>query len=439
MKRTAIQRSWMKLAALLFIGASVGLAAETDSYSTAGEWRQWGGPGRNFISSSKELADLWPSGGPRVIWSRPLGHGHSAITFDQSRLFTMYRPGRAASRTTAWESRERVIAMDAATGNTLWEYEYASEPLNFTYGAGPHATPLVVQDLLFTAGTNKQIHALDKKTGRVVWSHDLVKEYGAPPTLIRPAVKAGYASSPIAYNDTVIVVAGGKGQSVMSFRQKDGALVWKTGDFIVAEAASLIIDVDGQKQLVVVGGQTINGLNPEDGKILWSFAHDTDGDMNNSTPIWGPDNVLIVSSAYDQGTRALKLTREQGTTRADQVWFTSRFKLMFANAIRIDDYLYGTHGDFGPAFLAALNVKTGQIAWQTRGYGRSSLVWADGKTLVLDEDGQLRLVRLTPEGATVLASAQIFNTTSWTAPTLMGGTLYARDREKIVALDVGKH
>jgi outer membrane protein assembly factor BamB len=328
--------------------------------------------------------------------------------------------------------------MDAASGKTVWEFEYASEPLNFSYGAGPHATPLVTQNLVFTGGTNKQIHAFDKKTGRVVWSHDLIKEYGAPPTLIRPAVKAGYAASPVAHKNLVIVVAGGRGQSVMAFRQQDGALVWKSGDFLTAEAVPLLIDVDKQTQLVVFGGQTINGMDPDSGKVLWSFAHDTDGDMNNSQPVWGPDNVLIVSSAYNQGTRALRLTRENATTRVEQVWFNNRFKLMFSNAVRLGDYIYGTHGDFGPAFLAALDVKTGQMAWQQRGYGRSSLIWADGKAIIMDEDGVLKLAKLSPQGVTLLASAPIFKTTSWTVPTLIGSTLYARDREKIVALELGK-
>jgi hypothetical protein len=76
----------------------------------------------------------------------------------------MYRPGEDVGRGGPWEAEEVVIAMDAATGRTVWEYTYPPEPLNFYFGAGPHASPLVVDDLLFTAGTSKQFHALDKKT-----------------------------------------------------------------------------------------------------------------------------------------------------------------------------------------------------------------------------------------------------------------------------------
>ena len=119
-------------------------------------------------------------------------------------------------------------------------------------------------------------------------------------------------------------------------------------------------------------------------------------------------------------------------------WFSSRLRFMFLNGIRLGDYVYGTSGDFGPAFLTAIDVRTGEVAWRTRGFSRASLLYADDKLILMDEDGDLALARLTPQGPTVLARATIFDTTAWTAPTLVGTTLYARDREKIVALDLGR-
>ena len=184
--------------AVVLIGANPSEVSAQDS-----DWRQWGGPDRNFVSDSTGLADSWSDSGPPVLWSRPLGLGHSSIAVDDGWLYTLYRRGAANSRN--WESREFVVALDAETGETLWEYEYVAEPLNFSFGAGPHATPLVVEDLVFAAGTNKQLFAFDKKSGDVVWSHDLVAEFDAPLTLQRPAVKAGYAGSPVAWVDTIIL------------------------------------------------------------------------------------------------------------------------------------------------------------------------------------------------------------------------------------------
>ena len=427
------------LAASLPVAAGLLVAgAQLHAQATASEWPQWGGPQRNFMSRATGLADSWPAGGPKVLWSRPLGLGHSAIVTNGSLLYTLYRPGKQVSRTGPWAAEEVVAALDARTGATRWEHRYPSEPFDFTQGPGPHSTPLVVGDRVFATGTNKQVHALDAATGKVIWTRDLVKDLGAPPRLIRPAVKAGYAVSPLAFNDTIILQAGGTGQAVIALRQSDGSLAWKSGDFLVSEASPLLIDVNGQPQVVIFAAQAVHGLDPATGRLLWSHEHDTSGDMNNSTPIWGPDNVLIVSSGYNQGTRALRLTRQGDTTRVQELWFTTRLKVMFANALRIGDHLYASHGDFGPSVMTGLDVRTGEVAWQERGFGRSSFVFADGKAIVMDEDGDLALVRLTPQGMTVLAQAHVFDTVSWTAPTLVGTTLYARDREKIVALDLGR-
>ena len=231
--------------------------------------------------------------GPPLLWSRPLGVGHSAILADQGCLYTMYRIGNGNARGGPWEETETVIALDARTGRTLWKHTYESGIENFDFGAGPHSTPLLVGDRLFTVGTNKQLHAFDKNTGEVQWAHDLVADFGAPPLLIRANVKAGYGCSPIAYRDTIICSVGGPGQSVMAFHQHDGSVAWRSGDFLFSEAPPILIDVDGQPQLVLVAGASVVGMNPESGQDLWTLAHDPGNDLNFSLPHWGEDNVLF--------------------------------------------------------------------------------------------------------------------------------------------------
>ena len=393
--------------------------------------------------ASGGLADSWPAGGPPVIWTRPLGTGHSSIVVDEGRLFTLYRSGNGRAKVGPWKDEEVVAALDAKTGATIWEHTYPARSgyEDFSFGPGPHATPLVVGDRVFTAGTNQQVFAFDKRTGRILWSHDLIKEFKSPELLIRPNVKVGYGCSPIAFRDTIICSAGGPGQSVMAFRQSDGAVVWKSGDFLTSAAAPILIQMGGRPQVVFLGGGAVTGLDPANGEILWSHPHDPGNDLNCGTPLFGPDNVLFLSSAYQAGSRAIQLAQDGAVTNADELWFTNRVRFMFLSAIRVGDFVYGTTGDFGPAFLTALNIKTGASAWQVRGFARASLLYAaqggDGKVIVMNEDGDLALARMTPTGAEILARAKIFDTTSWTAPTLVGTTLYARDREKILALDLG--
>jgi len=427
-------RVWWSIASAAVILLPAGLLADDPSPAA---WRQWGGPNRNFIVEATGLAEKWPGAGPPVLWSRPLGTGHSAILVDDGRLFTMYRVGNGRAKQGPWEAEELVIALDARTGETIWEYRYPSKLEDFNFGAGPHSTPIVVGDRLFTFGTNKQLHAFDKRTGKVLWSHDLVTEFGAPTLLIRPVVKAGYGCSPLAFGETIICSVGGPGQSVMAFRQSDGAVAWKSGDFLTSEAAPILIELGGKPQLVVFGGGTVQGMDPVSGNLLWSHPHDPGNDLNCGMPLWGGDDILFLSSAYKAGSRALRLKQEGDATFPEEIWFTNRVRFMFLTSLRVGDTIYGTAGDFGPAFLTALDAKTGGILWQHRGFGRASLLQAGGRTIILDEDGDLALATMTPEGVTIHSEAKVFDTTSWTVPTLVGTTLYARDREKIVALDLG--
>ncbi len=399
-------------------------------------WPQWGGPNRDFIVDGPPLADNWEEGGPPVIWSRPLGAGHSAIVVDDGMLFTMYRIG-SATRSGPWNEEEIVIALDAATGETVWEHAYPSGIENFDFGAGPHSTPLVVGDRLFTIGTQKQFFAFDKRSGEILWQYDLVADLGAPPLQLRPIVTAGYGCSPLAYKDMVICTVGGPGQSIVAFRQDDGEIVWRGGDFLYSNAPPVLINVDGRDQLVIVGGATVNGMDPDTGAVLWAVPHDPGNDLNMTQGLWGDGNTLFVSSGYRSGSRALRLSRDNGVTEVEELWYSEATDLLFLNRIRVGDWVYGTEGMFGPKFMVALNVVTGEPAWRERGFGHASMLYADGKFIIMDEDGDLLLAEMSPAGYRTLSRASIFDTTSWTVPTLVGTTLYARDRQKIVALDLG--
>jgi outer membrane protein assembly factor BamB len=331
------------------------------------------------------------------------------------------------------QDQEVVVALDAASGNTLWEHRYDAPPLpkmDLQFGPGPHSTPLIVGKRLFTVGATGRFHTLAKKDGRVLWSRDLYKEFGTFWYL-------GYSCSPIAYKKTVILTTGQKGQSVIAFRQSDGAVVWKKQDFNFSHSSPILINLDGQEQLVLFMAEGPVGLDPSNGDLLWMHPHKTNPSfMNVSTPLWSEGNLLFISSPYDGGSRMLRLTRQGRKTKVDELWFTSRMKIHFGNAIRLGDYVYGSSGDFGPAFFTAIDVRTGRSAWQDRGFSRASIVLTDGKLIVLDEDGRLSLVTVSPAGPQVLARADVLSRNSWTPPTLTGTRLYVRDRKVIRALDL---
>jgi hypothetical protein len=111
-------------------------------------------------------------------------------------------------------------------------------------------------------------------------------------------------------------------------------------------------------------------------------------------------------------------------------------RVHFGTCIRVGDYVYGSSGDFGPAPFTAVNVKTGRIAWRDRSFTRASFVFADGRFIILDEDGHLLLASLTPEGLKVHSRVELLTSLSWTPPTLAGAMLYVRDRKNLMAFDL---
>lgn len=396
----------------------------TTALAQVSDWAQWGGPHRNFISETKGLAATWPATGPRRVWQRELGEGYSAIAVERGMLFTMYRKG----------DNEVAVALDAATGKTVWEYSYAAPfapEYDMSNGPGPHATPLVSGNLVFTSGATGKLHCLDKKTGKLLWSHDLISEFHGNVRV------NGYSCSPIAYKDTVVMMVGGPSSSLVAFNRQNGSVIWKKHDFRNSTSSPIIINVDGQDQLVAFMWGDIVGVDPNNGNLLWSHPHPAEHGLNTSTPVWGPDNLLFMSSGYGGGSRVLKLSRTGDKTTVEEVWANSLMRIHFTNAIRVGDFIYGSSGDFGPAPFTAVNVKTGNVVWRHRGFPRASALFADGRFIILDEDGHLLLATATPEGLTVTSKVELLNNQSWTVPSLSGTRLYLRDRKNIIALELG--
>jgi hypothetical protein len=104
--------------------------------------------------------------------------------------------------------------------------------------------------------------------------------------------------------------------------------------------------------------------------------------------------------------------------------------------IRLGDLVFGSSGDFGPAPMTAVDVRTGNTVWQDRTFPKANFVYADGKIILLDEDGVLALVNLSPQGMKVISKTSLLTHLAWTPPTLSGTKLYVRDRKMIMALDL---
>jgi outer membrane protein assembly factor BamB len=387
------------------------------------DWLLWGGPRHDFTSPSTGLAASWPEAGPRKLWSHTIGDGYSGIAVEGTTLYTAFRRG----------GQDVVVAIDSRTGKNIWEYAYDAPFQNYAeeVGSGPYAMPEVVGDRIVTASGAGTIHSLDKKTGRPVWSHNVYSEFGGT------RLQFGYSCHGLPYKDTVVYLVGG-GTGAVAFRQNDGAVVWKGSRFTNAHSSPKLIEVDGQQQVVALLASEVVAFDPNNGNVLWRHPHNTEYGLAISTPVWAPGNLLFISSAYQGGSRVLELHQTGGQTTIKELWYNKRLQSHFGTVIRIGDYVYFSSGHDGPAFMTCVNTRTGQVAWQERGFAKAQLLFADGKLVLIDEDGTLALIEPNPGALKVVSKVSILEHVAWTPPTLSGTTLFVRDRHNIMAFDLGR-
>jgi outer membrane protein assembly factor BamB len=412
------------LAALVLVALALDANPRVPANGAAA-WPQWGGPNRNFIAPPADLSTSWPADGPRKIWRRPLGDGFSSIVSDGAMLYTLYRDG----------ANDVAIAIDAKTGDTAWATKYAApfhETCSEQLGPAPRAAPLIAGDRLITVSAGGLMNSFERATGKAQWSRPLLD---VSPSAVRAC---GYSSSPLAYRNTIITTAGGPGRGVMAVDAATGAIAWQAQDFQNGYSSPILIDLDGRPELIVFTYGEIAGLNPDTGALEWRRAHPSDQGVNVATPIWGDDHLLFVSSAYGGGSRMLKLARAGGTVTVEEVWNSQRVRIHFGNGVRLGSRLYASNGDMGSAPFAAVDVATGEMLWRDRSVTRATLIGSGGRLILLDEDGNLAIATPGDTGLQVHAKAPLLTERSWTAPTLVGTTLYVRDRHQIMALDLGR-
>jgi outer membrane protein assembly factor BamB len=413
--------------ALLVLGGLAVSSRPTHAQNNAAAWLQWGGPTRNFHVESAPIAHSWPEPGPRQLWRHPLGEGYSSVLVDGAALVTMYRH----------DDDEVVVALDAETGDRRWVHSYRAPLLhngNFdvwlnSAGPGPYATPLIAEGTVFALGANGHFRALDLRTGVLRWAHNLVEQF-------KLQDYNAFTASPLAFRSNVIVPLGSSQQGVVAFNRETGALAWQSDSIPLGPGSPVLINLEGQDELVIWGQQEVAALNPESGRLLWRHPHPTEIGLNISTPVWGPGNRLFVSSAYGGGSRMISLSWADGRTTPREIWFNSRMRLHFGTGLWVGNLIVGTSGDFGPAFMVALDAETGAELWRDRSFARAQIVDASGTLVIVDESGEIAVASVARKGLLVHARKQLLQANAWTPPTVVGSTLFVRDRKEILALDL---
>jgi outer membrane protein assembly factor BamB len=249
----------------------------------------------------------------------------------------------------------------------------------------------------------------------------------------------GHSASPLVEGDRVIVQPGGaKDNSVVAYHRDTGKRRWAVGGDPSGYASPIAITAGKSRQVVVPTGQSVLGIDPATGKLLWRYAFGNRFDATCATPVWS-EGLLFVSAAYGVGCVALEIVPDGDGWTARARWRNKNLQTLMATSIVQGGHVYGCHGDLGRMYLRCLDLKTGAIKWEEPQKGRCALIAAEGHLIILGERGTLQLAEINP--ARLVSKGElpdVLTFKAWAMPALAKKRLYVRDQKQLVCLDLEK-
>jgi outer membrane protein assembly factor BamB len=400
------------LVAVGVAGATIGAYAE--------DWPIYRGVNYDGISRETDWKSDWGKAGPKVLWRAAVGIGYSSIVISGGRAYTMGN-GDGPKDSGKVEETDTVYCLDAVTGQLIWKHLYPCARQPLYYEGGTLATPTVDGEVVYTLSKMGDLFCLDAGTGKVKWQVQVNRDLGYElPTW-------SFSSSPLVVGDLLILNLGSAG---VAFDKRTGKVIWENGKAVCGYATPLPGKIDGQECVVLGAAQAIIGVRIQDGQVLWRHRFVNKHKATAADPLVR-GNEVFASSAYGRGCVKIKIAKGKPSLIFDN----KVMRNLMSCSVLFGDQIYG----FDEYDLKCIDFADSKEHWAHRGYGKGSLMMsADGRMLVMGEQGELAIVRATPKKYQLLARSQILpKGMCRTVPVLANGLIYARNaRGDMVCVDV---
>lgn len=414
-----ISQRWILACCLTLLRLSTG---------NAGDWPQWRGPERTAISTETGLLKDWPKDGPKLLWhAKAIGDGYSTPSVVGDQLYLISNSG----------DEEYAQALSVENGEPIWKKAIGKVGAN-KEGApqypGARSTPTVDGDFLFVLGSDGDLACLERATGNIRWTKNVrVELEGAPGAW-------SYSESPLVDGDFLVCTPGGSQATLAAFNKQTGDVVWKTalpeGDE-AGYSSVIAVTVAGVKQYVQFLGQGLVGVDSATGRFLWRYEQTAKGSPANiPTPV--ADGPLVYSAASRSGGGLVRIVSNDGALQAEEVYFKPKLPSSIGGSVKVGDYLYGTTRE---SFMC-VEFATGEVKYQSRGLGASSILFADERLYLHGENGDVVLAEANPEEYrergrfTPPDMPDRGKSKSWAYPVISNGRLYIRDLTSLWSFDV---
>jgi outer membrane protein assembly factor BamB len=359
----------------------------------------------------------WPAGGLTPLWKQPIGGGHASFAIAGGRAFTIEQR----------RNQEVVAAYDVMTGRELWTHAWNARFSETLGGEGPRTTPTWHDGVVYALGGEGELRALHEATGKQIWRVNILDAARAD------NLQWGMSASPLVVGDTIIVLPGGShGKSVVAYDRRTGEPRWSVLDDTQAYTSPMIATLAGAPQLLVVSASRLMGLQPDTGALLWSQPWQTMQGINAAQPVVLPDDRVFYSSGYSVGAAVFGIQKSGGGFTAAPLWRSPRMKNRFASSVYHDGHIYG----FDEGIFACIDAETGEQKWKGGRYGYGQVILAGDRLIVLSEDGELVLLRATPERHDELSSFPAISGKTWNPPAAADGILLVRNASQMAAFRI---
>lgn len=407
-------------------GATPPLASDTSTATAAvtpvpeashRDWPQYLGPARSGVVADIALATDWTTKAPKLLWRQPVGAGWAGFAVAGGLAVTLEQRGK----------EEHVIAYDLLSGRPRWSHRDAAVHDSPLGGIGPRGVPAIDAGQVFALGATGILNALDLRSGRLLWSSNILKDNNSAEP------EWGVAISPLVHGGRVIVSAGGSpGKALVAYDRNTGEPVWAAGNGRLAYSSPALLTLAGREQIVMLNQGTVAGHDPETGAELWT--HEVPAEAPRAAqPLPLSANRVLFSVGYGIGSRVFEL---QGSTdaalAAKLIWATPRLKSKFANMILHGGSVYG----LDDGVFVCLDPETGERRWKEGRFGHGQLILAGKHLLVQTEAGEIVLVEPSPERLIEVARFRALDGKTWNPPALAAPILLVRNDLEAAAYEL---
>ena len=391
------------------------------------EWTQWRGPARDGSVSGKNVPAAWPESLKRS-WRVEIGEGYSSPIVADGRVFVHGRR----------DPEEIVTGINLTDGKVLWQQKYQATFKKNQYAVemakGPHATPLVVGNSLYTLGVTGVLNAWDTATGKQLWTRDFSK------AIDTSKLFCGTAASPVLVDGRLVIQVGSDihGGQILALNPATGATEWEWRGLGPGYASPVVFEVGGTKQIVTMTEGSIVGVDGKTGKELWSTAFPDEWHENIATPLWTGTHLIIAGTR--QGTHAYTLKQTGGKWEATETWKNADIAPYMSSPVFGDGLIYG-HSSKKKGQFFAIDEKTGAVRWTTEGREgeHASLLLTPQHVVFLTNNADLIVAkRGTPAFALERRYDDVAEASTFAMPVLLGSNILVRDATGLMLLTAAK-